>query len=133
MTSSSTDRREVRKFGLIALIFFGILAGLGLWRARMGVTVLFGTLALFGALFLLLPGPTAPLYRGWMKIARRIGIFMTALVLAIAFYVVITPAGLIKRVFGGRPLPFRPDPDLPTYWVARCEPAQPKVRFRKRY
>lgn len=133
MTSSSTDRREIRKFGLIALVFFGTLAGLGLWRARMMVTAIFGALALLGALFLLLPGPTTPLYRGWMKIAHRIGIFMTALVLTIAYYIVITPAGLMKRIFGGRPLPFRPDPDLPTYWVERSEPAQPKARFKKRY
>ena len=133
MTLSSTERREIRKFGLIALIFFGALAGVGLWRVRMVATAVFGLLAFIGVLFILMPGPTAPLYRGWMKIAHRIGIFMTALVLTIAYYVVITPAGLMKRIFGGRPLPFRPDSSLTTYWVKRSEPAQPKARFGKRY
>jgi hypothetical protein len=53
--------------------------------------------------------------------------------LAIAYYVVITPAALLKRLFGGRPLPLSPDPDASTYWVSRDEPAQPKERFYKRF
>jgi hypothetical protein len=45
----------------------------------------------------------------------------------------VTPAGLIKRLIGGTPLPTRPNDKISSYWVARLEPAQPKGRFLKRY
>ncbi|MGD8366909.1 MAG: hypothetical protein PVG78_04645 [Desulfobacterales bacterium] len=132
-TSSSTEPREVRRFGLAALVFFGLLAGLGIWRAKPLVAAVFGALAAVGFLLLALPGPAAPLYRGWMAVAHRIGKTVTTLVLTLAYFLVITPAALIKRIFGGRPLPLRPDPKRESYWLDRSEPAQPAERFPKRY
>jgi len=58
---------------------------------------------------------------------------ITILILTILFYFVITPAALLKSIFGGKPLPVKPDPDADTYWVTRSEPAQPKERFPKRF
>jgi hypothetical protein len=58
---------------------------------------------------------------------------VTLVMLGIIFYFVITPAALLKRIFGGRPLPIEPDPDAETYWVTRSEPAQPAERFPKRF
>ena len=131
--SSSTERREVRRFGIAALAFFGLLAGLGIWRAKPVVAAVFGVLAAVGLLCLTAPGPAAPLYRAWMAVAHRIGTVVTTVVLTLAYFLVITPAALIKRIFGGRPLPLRPDPELESYWVERSEPAQPVERFPKRY
>jgi hypothetical protein len=68
-----------------------------------------------------------------MKIARLVGRIITILILTLAYYLVITPSALIKRVFGGRPLPLKPDKGVSSYWVTRTEPAQPKERFLKRY
>jgi len=83
--------------------------------------------------FILSPLRLRPLYSGWMKIAHLVGRIVTALVLTLAYYLVITPSALIKSVFGGRPLPLKPDTRVSSYWVARTEPVQPKERFLKRY
>ena len=80
-----------------------------------------------------MPGPLRPAYVAWLKFAHFVGQVVTALMLTLAFYLVITPSGLIKRVFGGRALPVKPDKEAPTYWVERKEPAQPKERFLKRF
>jgi hypothetical protein len=125
--------KDIRKFGLIALIFFGSLCGLGLWTKKPVPTYLFGSLSILGLGFILIPARLRPVYTVWLKIAHVIGRIITTLILAIAYYLVITPAALIKRVFGGRPLPVRPDKEVTSYWVARTEPAQPKERFLKRY
>ena len=130
---NSTDIREIRKFGIIALIFFGILCTLGFWFKRPIPTYLFGFLSLMGLGFILSPSGLRPLYSGWMKIAHLIGRIVTTLMLTLAYYLVITPSALIKRVFGGRPLPLKPDKEVSSYWVARTEPVQPKERFLKRY
>ena len=133
MSLNSTDTKQIRKFGLIALIFFGFLCALGIWREKFIPTYLFGFLATLGLGFLLLPYQLKPVFIGWLKIAHFIGRVITTLILTLAYYLVITPSGLIKRLFGGRPLPVKPDRNSSTYWVTRTEPVQPIDRFLKRY
>jgi len=132
-SSNSTDKKDIRKFGSIALVFFGGLCALGVWREKLVPTALFGTLAALGLGFLLIPGPLRPVYAGWLRVAHFIGKSITVIVLALAYYLVITPAAMMKRVFGGRPLPVRPSKKLSSYWVERTEPVQPRERFGKRF
>ncbi|MBI9082653.1 MAG: hypothetical protein JEZ11_03590 [Desulfobacterales bacterium] len=133
MNSSSTEKREIRKFGLIAICFFGTIAALAIWRERAGVMMVFGTLAVAGVLFALVPGPMAPVYRGWLRVSHVIGRITTGIILTLTYYLAVTPVALAKRVFSGAPIPLRPDPQAETYWVGRVEPVQPKARFIKRY
>ena len=128
-----TDTKEIRKFGLIGLAFFGILFALGLWKDKLVPTFLFGALSLLALGFILAPTPLRPVYAGWMKIAHLIGKIITTLMLTFVYYVVITPSALIKRLFGGPPLPLKPDKGISSYWVTRSEPAQPQERFLKRF
>ena len=132
MNSNSTNT-DIRKFGLVALVFFGCLCGLAIWKDKTVLTGFFGLLSALGLGFVLIPGPLAPLYRGWLKVAHIIGLGLTMVMLTLAFYLVITPSAWLKRLFGGQPLPMKPDHDASTYWVPRREPAQPKERFYKRY
>ena len=133
MTSSSAEMREIRKFGLVAFVLFGLLCTLGLWLDKRAPVYLFGFLALLGLGFILTPGILRPVYLAWVKAAHFIGKALTIAVLTLAYYLVITPTALLKRLFGGRPLPLLPDKDASSYWIARAEPAQPKERFIKRY
>ena len=41
--------------------------------------------------------------------------------------------GTESVLFGGRPLPTKPDKEAMSYWVERTDPAQPEERFLKRY
>jgi len=133
MNSNSTESRDIRKFGSIALIFFGGLCALGIWAQKPVLISIFGSLASLGIAFILLPTNLAPVYIVWMKIAQFLGKAFTALILTLAYYLVITPAALLKRIFGGTPLPTKPNQELPSYWVTRTEPAQPVERFVKRF
>ena len=45
MNLNSTDTKQIRKFGLIALIFFGCLCALGIWMEKSIPTYFFGTLS----------------------------------------------------------------------------------------
>jgi len=133
MNSSSTNKKEIRRFGIIAFVFFGCLCALGLWRQKPFAIYLFGGLSLLGMGFILLPAPLKPVHDAWLKVAYLIGKTVTIVILTLAYYLVITPSALIKRIMGGRPLPTRPDRELASYWVPRPEPAQPKERFIKRF
>ena len=133
MSSNLTDKKQIRKFGLIALIFFGILCGLGIWRNKLLPTYLFGFLSVLGIGFVIVPFPLKPVYDAWLRLAHLIGRMITNLILILIYYFVITPAGLIKRLLGGKPLPMTPEKNTSSYWVMRTEPAQPRERFFKRY
>ena len=133
MKLNSTNIREIRKFGFIAFILFGCLGALGLWREKLLPTYVFGFLAFLGVGFVLIPGQLKSVYTAWLTIADVLGKIIGILILTLAYYLVITPSAMIKRLFGGRPLPVKPDKKAASYWATRTEPVQPKERFTQRY
>jgi|YNPNPStandDraft_1061719.scaffolds.fasta_scaffold11922_4 hypothetical protein len=133
MSSLSTDPKRIRVFGLVAFAVFGALTGLSIWNKRPVAPFVFGPLCVIGLCLLASPRRFRPLYTAWLTVAHLIGTFFTAVLLAVAYLAVITPAGLLKRVVSGPPLPLEPDRTAPTYWVERPEPAQPRERFLKRF
>ncbi len=133
MSLNSTDTKEIRKFGLVALIFFGFLCVLGVWLKKPVPTYLGGVLSMLGLGFILAPAPLRPVYSAWLKVAHLIGKVVTTTILLLAYYLVITPSGIIKRLIGGPLLPVKPDKKALSYWVPRSEPVQSKERFLKRY
>jgi len=133
MNLNSTETRQIRKFGIIAFVLFGCLCLLGILSKKPFSTYFFGFLSILGAGFVLIPAQLKPVYVTWLKIAHLLGRIITILILTLYYYLVITPFGVIKRLFGGPLLPTKPDKEASSYWVARTEPIQPKERFLKRY
>ena len=133
MSLNWTNTKQIHKFGLVALIFFGCLCALGIWFEKPLPTYLFGTLSALGLGFILFPNQLRPVFVAWLKITHFIGRVITTLILTLAYYLVITPAALIKRIFGGTPLPIKPDKNVSSYWVSRKEAAQSKEQFLKRF
>jgi hypothetical protein len=109
---------EGRKFALVvggALLVLGLL----LWRRGHGTGGIVAA-ALAGALLLAgLAAPTrlGPVYRGWMALAHAISKVTTPVVMSIIFFLVLTPAGLLARLAGHRPLLRKSQAD--TYWHSR--------------
>jgi len=108
INSSPVEMREIYRFGLIALLFFSILASLAIWREKWVLVVIFGSMTTTGFGFMLLPKTLQPLYRKWLKIAHIIGEVINTVILTIVYYIVITPTSYLKHLFGGRPLPVQP-------------------------
>ena len=130
---NSIDKKEVRKFGVVAFLFFGGLCALGLWLEKPIPSSFFGFLSFIGLGFILFPTGLRPVYSGWLKISHFVGKLITVVMLTLAYYLVITPSALIKSLIGGRPISLKFDKKPRSYWVDRTEPAQPKARFLKRY
>jgi hypothetical protein len=96
---------EGRKFGLLVGGAF-LVVGAVLWR-RTHVTAASVALALGGALILAgvtIPGRLGPVYRGWMAFALAISKVTTPLFMGLIYFLVLTPTGLLARLFGHRPL-----------------------------
>jgi len=56
-------------------------------------------------------------YKAWMKVAHAVSWALTRVILTIVFYLIMTPIGLIGRVFGKEFLDRSFDRDKETYWI----------------
>jgi hypothetical protein len=123
---------ELRKFGLVMTVAWGLLGGILMWRSRPSGTYLVGLAALFLLFAGLAPRLLAPVERGWMKVAEVMSAVMTRVILTLTFYLAITPLGVVRRLMGKDTLGLAADPRLDTYWVP-VEPNGPGSRPDKPY
>lgn len=127
------SRRELSWFGLLVLLFFGLVGGLVLWRSgSMTATV---TIWSIGGLLALLYYAVRPLrlamFRGWMVAAYPIGFVISHLVLAMVFFLVITPIGLVMRLVGRDPMTRTFDRTADSYWTRRNSETKSERYFRQ--
>ena len=111
---------EGRRFGVTLGLAFLAVAGLLYWRGFLpgsSVAAALGILLLVAGL--ILPTHLGPVSRGWMKIGLAISVVTTPVFMAVIYYLVLTPTGLIMRLLGRNPLV--PAREAGTYWATRAE------------
>ena len=119
--------RSGRVFAFTMTAGFLFVALVGAWR---DVNVLMrGALLLAGVSFLagvLVPRRLEPARRGWMAFGEAIGRVTTPIMLAGVYYLVLTPTGLVRRLF------LRRAPRATSYWHQR-PPLPPKARMERQF
>jgi hypothetical protein len=120
-----------RAFGLT---FAGVLAAAGLLPLARGGGVRAWALAAAAAFLLAAmarPAVLAPLNRMWLRLGLLLHRVVNPVVLAVVFYGVVTPTGLLMRLARSRPLKLGFDPAARSYWTPR-EPPGPEPETMKR-
>lgn len=114
---SSVSVGEARRFGLTVGAVLLALGSWWLYRGRFPIAA--PVLAAGGALLVLLGGVAPAALRTpcrlWMRMAEGMSFVMTRVILAIVFYLVVTPIGWLRRALGGDPLRRRGSPSE-SYW-----------------
>ena len=96
----SLSKRELRKFGLTVGTAFAVLGTISWWRGHeIPPRVLWSLGALLFVPGLLVPGILGPVHRAWMAFAMVLGHINTRIILGVVYYLVITPVGLVMRLF----------------------------------
>lgn len=127
--------RDLRWFAwLFVPVFLAAMAGLAYWK--------FGAPPWISAV-IFAPAPIAALvawrrpqalrgvFVGWMLLLFPLGWTISHAVLAIVYFLVMTPLGLLMRIFGYDPLRRRIEPSAATYWVERPEAPEGGRYFRQ--
>jgi hypothetical protein len=70
----------------------------------------------------LIPHWLRPLNRLWTKLGLLLAMVISPLVLAMLFYVCVTPIGWLMRLAGKDPLRLQYEPLAQTYWIRRDPP-----------
>jgi hypothetical protein len=110
-----------RRFGFTVGPAFMLLAVVLAWRDRtLAAAVTAGLGAVLVLAALLVPGRLGPVFRAWMGLAHAISRVTTPIVLGVVFFAVITPLGLLRRLFGKNPI--SRSRAAASYWVTRRGP-----------
>ena len=125
------SQRLLRQFGGIMLpVFCGLVGALflytsGSWRVA---TILWAVGAVAAPIGWLRPGLFRPIYSAWMHVAYPIGWTISHSLMAFTYYVVLTPIGLLTRLFGRDAMSKTFDPPAETYWV-KYNPGKNRNRY----
>lgn len=123
MESRDTTRLtapEGRRFAFPVSVAFLVIAAVLWWREHVllaGILGVVGT-ALLGA-GVIIPQYLGPVQRGWMGLAHAISRVTTPIFMSVVYYVVLTPAGLLRRTLGRNPT--RHAAAHGSYWRPRAD------------
>jgi ABC-type xylose transport system permease subunit len=128
------SRRAEREFGLIVGGVLLLLSGWWLYRGKFPTLPPF-TLPLGGLLVLLgLIFPAALVWpnKAWMALAEVLSFVTTRIILAFVFFVIVTPIGVSKRLFGWDPL-HRRAAASDSYWLPYSERQKDPRHYEKMF
>ena len=113
--------REERRFGLLVGGAFGALALVSAMRhhSSLRIFLLGGIAVLLIAFGAALPRLLVLPYRGWMGLAHALSKVTTPILLAVVYFVVVTPIGIVRRALNGGRSPMIAPRGAETYWVRR--------------
>ena len=115
MKSKSSNR----SFGLLFFIVFLIL---GFWPLKSGESLNFYFFAIsliFLILGLINSKLLSPFNKFWIKLGVILGNIIAPIVMALVYFVILTPVSLIVRLFGKDLLALRFLKKKETYWITR--------------
>jgi len=115
------DSKGLRQFGLMLGSILSVVFGFFLpwswkWESQpnlvwIGIGFAVVTWALIA------PDSMRSLYRSWMRVALKIGHVVNSVILAIVYFIVITPIGIVMRMMGKDPMHLRLDEKVASYRI----------------
>ena len=115
MKSQSSNK----SFGLLFFVVFLII---GLWPLKNGENLNFYFIAvsiIFLILGLINSKLLSPLNKSWIKLGEILGIIIAPIVMALVYFVILTPVSFIVRIFGKDLLNLKLLKEKETYWIKR--------------
>lgn len=126
--------RVERDFGLIVGAVFTLLSVWWLYRGKFTnvaqVTLTLGVvLVVLGLIF-----PRSLVYpnRAWMLLAEALSFISTRIILGLVFFLIVTPIGVVKRLWGWDPL-YRRAGSSPSYWKPYSDRQQNPRHYEKMF
>jgi hypothetical protein len=128
----TSEKKELRNFGLIV---GGLFALIGAWPLiRHGETLHVWALVLASFLVplgLLMPAVLRPIFKVWMKVGHVMGWVNTRIILGILYFGLITPMGMVMRLFGWDSMRRALLQDVETYRIVR--PARSRNHMTRQF
>ena len=108
-----------RSFGLLFFIVFIVV---GLWPVIKGETanIYLILISLFFLIFGLINSKIlSPFNKGWIKLGEILGLIIAPIIMALVYFIILTPISLIVRMLGKDLLGLKFLKKQDTYWMKR--------------
>ena len=112
-------KNQNRSFGLL---FFIVFLALALWplTKKGEINIFLISIALiFLVLGLLNSKILSPLNKAWIKFGEILGRVIAPIVMAIVYFLILTPISLLVRLFGKDLIGMKFSNDIKSYWIKR--------------
>jgi hypothetical protein len=136
LPSDSKSYRKVkqesdRNFGLFFAIVFAVIALLPVLHSEPPrLWPLFIAVGFVGCAYLA-PRLLRPLNQLWSKLGLLLSHIVNPVIMALVFYGMVVPTGLILHAFGKDLLRLRREPEIKSYWIEK--PAPPPGSMTKQF
>jgi hypothetical protein len=127
----SPPTRTLRVFAGLWLVFFGLACARLLAQGRATPAWVLGAVATLGVLGLYRPVAVRPAFVASMVLTFPISWAVSRLVLAVTYYGLFAPLGLVFRLAGRDALGLRLEPGRASYWEPRPADPDPRSYFRQ--
>ena len=117
MKSQSSNR----SFGLLFFIVFIVV---GLWPVIKGeaANIYLILISLFFLIFGLINSKIlSPFNKAWIKLGEILGLIIAPIIMALVYFIILTPISLILRMFGKDLLGLKFMKKQDTYWIKRVK------------
>lgn len=127
------SRKELLWFGPLFALFGGMIGGFAKWR--FGAPELAQWIWIASGLIILTYHLVPPfrkwIFAGWLAAVFPIGWIVSHVLLALVFYLLVFPIGLMMRLFRYDALKRRLNPKAESYWIKRGPARDPQDYFRQ--
>ena len=116
-----SDKKELKKFGITiggALLIISVFLFI---YEKPSVPYFIGAGLAFQIIAQIIPILFLPIQKIWMAFSVVMGFVMTRVILALLFYIIITPISFISKIFGKDFLSLKIEKDKKSYWNLRDE------------
>lgn len=129
----NSSEKECRNFGLtvgIVLVVLSLLLFYFEYNSYMYFSTPGGLLIILGIVF---PSALRPVQKIWMTFAVVMGFVMSRVILTIIFYLVVTPIGLLAKLFRKDFLDLSIDKNRKSYWNIRESKKYSKIDTERQF
>ena len=126
-------RGQLRQFAVLFLIFIGGLGTILYFKGKPLIVseVLWNLAWIVGLAGLIFPPLVRPVYVVMMAVALPIGFVVSTILMLVIYFLIMTPIGLVMRLFGYDPMRMRPNPGVESFWIERPPSSDVRRYFRQ--
>ena len=128
-----TGKKDLRIFGVTIGIILLLIAGFLFYKDKESFQIFLYIAGAFIGFGSIIPIILKPIYIVWMVFAVILGWFMTRVILSLLFYVIITPIGLVLRIFGKDFLDLKKQAVQGSYWNQRDSNLEKNQNYEKQF
>lgn len=139
MQSLESERDEVivgpsdRNFGFTMAAVIGLIGAWGLYASTSHWPIWLGIAAAFAIVTVVRPQALGPANRAWLKLGLLMYKVVNPVIMAILFFGMILPIGLVMRMFGKDFLRLARDRQASTYWLPRADPRPQSESMKQQF